>query len=151
MTMAIASQPSALAFGSYEECRNVFGPIPFCLNLLDFDESSDNSADSSTGDESGQSISAEGSDEISESPDNSANSPTGDELGQSISAEGSDEISESPDNSANSPTGDELGQSISGVGSGDGAEMVSVPEPSLILGLITLGGFMLGSRKKAKA
>ncbi|OAB56175.1 hypothetical protein AY600_01930 [Phormidium willei BDU 130791] len=30
-------------------------------------------------------------------------------------------------------------------------EMVSVPEPSLIVGFIALGGFMLGSRKKAKA
>ncbi|MDY7007976.1 MAG: PEP-CTERM sorting domain-containing protein [Cyanobacteriota bacterium] len=34
---------------------------------------------------------------------------------------------------------------------GDAAEMVSTPEPSLILGLIALGGLMLGSRKKAKA
>jgi hypothetical protein len=123
MTMAIASQPSALAFGSYEECRNVFGPIPFCLNFLDFEESSDNSADSSTGDESGQ----------------------------SVSGVGSDEISESPDNSANSPTADELGQSISGVEPGDATEMVSVPEPSLIVGVIAVGGLMLGSRKKAKA
>ena len=32
-----------------------------------------------------------------------------------------------------------------------GAEVVSTPEPSLMLGLMTLGGFMLGSRKKAKA
>ncbi|RMH77971.1 MAG: PEP-CTERM sorting domain-containing protein [Cyanobacteria bacterium J007] len=30
-------------------------------------------------------------------------------------------------------------------------EMASVPEPSLILGFITVGGFMVGSRKKAKA
>lgn len=95
-TMAIASQPSALAyFDSYGECRDVFGPAPFCLQYLDYDES--------------------------------------------------------PDNPANSPTGDEPGQPISGVGSGDGADMVSVPEPSLILGLIAVGGFMLGSRKKAKA
>jgi len=122
-TMAIASQPSALAFGSYEECINVLGPTSYCLYFLDFEESSDSSANSSTGDESGQ----------------------------SVSAEGSDEISESPDNSANSPTGDELGQSISGVEPGDGAEMVSVPEPSLILGFITVGGLMLGGRKKAKA
>ncbi|MDJ1179638.1 PEP-CTERM sorting domain-containing protein [Roseofilum sp. BLCC_M91] len=33
----------------------------------------------------------------------------------------------------------------------EGTEMVSVPEPSLILGFITVGGLMLGSRKKAKA
>jgi hypothetical protein len=91
--------------------------------LLDFEESSDNSADSSTGDESGQ----------------------------SVSGVGSDEISESPDNSANSPTADELGQSISGVEPGDATEMVSVPEPSLIVGVIAVGGLMLGSRKKAKA
>ncbi len=32
-----------------------------------------------------------------------------------------------------------------------GAEVVSTPEPSLMLGFMTLGGFMLGSRKKAKA
>jgi len=32
-----------------------------------------------------------------------------------------------------------------------GAETASVPEPSLIVGFIALGGFMLGSRKKAKA
>jgi hypothetical protein len=32
-----------------------------------------------------------------------------------------------------------------------GAETASVPEPSLILGFITVGGLMLGSRKKAKA
>ena len=29
--------------------------------------------------------------------------------------------------------------------------LVSTPEPSLILGFITLGGLMLGSRKKEKA
>lgn len=146
-TMAIASQPSALAFGSYMECRNVLGDNPICLSYLDWDESPDNPANSTTGDESGPGVSAEGSDEISESPDNSANSPTGEESGQSISGVGSDEISQSQDNPANSPTGDEPGQPISA----DGAEMVSTPEPSLILGLITLGGFMLGSIKKAKA
>ncbi len=32
-----------------------------------------------------------------------------------------------------------------------GAEVISTPEPSLMLGFMTLGGLMLGSRKKAKA
>ncbi len=58
---------------------------------------------------------------------------------------------ESSDNSVSSPTGEEPGPGVGGVGPGDGAEMASTPEPSLILGFITLGGFMLGSRKKEKA
>jgi hypothetical protein len=82
-----------------------------------------------------------------ESSDNSVSSPTGDESEQSISEGESEVISESPDPSVSSPIGD-----ISGVGSAeDAAEVVSIPEPSLILGFITVGGLMLGSRKKAKA